>query len=88
VLAIGWKVRGFKPGQGRRIFKRDKIRKSTSSRREVNPSASCLKSLQHVKDPAERDRDISQTKLVDFFAKFLPVSLLGVSVDFPESSGG
>jgi hypothetical protein len=51
-------------------------------------SASCLKILQHVEDPAERDRDISPTKLVDFFAKFLPASLLDVSVDFPESSGG
>jgi hypothetical protein len=49
VLAIGPKVRGFKPGQGRWTFKGNKMRNMTSFGGEVNPSASC-KILRHVRE--------------------------------------
>jgi hypothetical protein len=49
VLAIGPKVRGFKPGQDRWIFKDDG--------RELKPSAPCRKILWHVQDPLRYDRD-------------------------------
>jgi hypothetical protein len=51
VLAIGSKVRGFKPDCGRWIFKGDKIHSMTSCGGEVKPSAPSHKILQHVKDP-------------------------------------
>jgi hypothetical protein len=38
VFAIGPKVRGFKPGQGRWIFKGHEIRSTTSFGREVKPA--------------------------------------------------
>jgi hypothetical protein len=38
VLAIGPKVRGLKPGRGRRTFKTIKVRSTTSFGREVKPS--------------------------------------------------
>jgi hypothetical protein len=41
VLATGPKVRGFKPGWGRWIFKGDKIHSTTSFGGEVKPSVSC-----------------------------------------------
>jgi hypothetical protein len=53
VLAIGTKVRGFKPGQERWIFRAIKIH---SSGGEVKPSAPCHKILRHVKDPLRYDR--------------------------------
>jgi hypothetical protein len=52
VLAIGPKVRGFKPGRGRRIFKGDKIRNKTSFGGAVKPSARLRKILRNVKDPS------------------------------------
>jgi hypothetical protein len=51
VLAIGPKVRGFKPSREQRIFKGDKIRRMTSFGGEIKPSAPCRKILQHVTDP-------------------------------------
>jgi hypothetical protein len=51
VLAIGPKVRGFKPRQGRWIFNGDKICSTTSFRGGgVKLSAPC-KILWHVKEP-------------------------------------
>jgi hypothetical protein len=41
VLATGPKVRGFKPGRGRWIFKGDKIRSTPSFGGEVKPSVPC-----------------------------------------------
>jgi hypothetical protein len=51
VFANGPKVRGFKPGRGRWIWKVIKIRCTTSFGGEVKPSAPCRKILRHVKDP-------------------------------------
>jgi hypothetical protein len=50
VLAIGPKVRGFKPGRGRWTFKGDKICNTTSFGREVKFSVPCRKILLHVKE--------------------------------------
>jgi hypothetical protein len=48
VLAIGPKVCGFKPGQGRNIFKGDKIRSTSSFGGALKPSVPCNNS-RHVK---------------------------------------
>jgi hypothetical protein len=48
VLAIGPKVRGFKPDRGRWIFK---IRSTTSFGGQVKPWPPCRKILRHVKEP-------------------------------------
>jgi hypothetical protein len=41
VLAFGTQVRGFKPGQSRRIFKGEKILSTPSFGGEVKPSVPC-----------------------------------------------
>jgi hypothetical protein len=51
VLAIGPKVRGFKPGQGDGFLRAIKIRSTPSLGWEVNPEVPCLKILRHVKIP-------------------------------------
>jgi hypothetical protein len=51
VLAIGPKIRGFKPGPGRWTFKGDKIRCTSSFGGDVKPSAPRPKFLEHVKEP-------------------------------------
>jgi hypothetical protein len=50
VLAIGPKVRGFKPGLGQWIFKGEKIRSTTSFEGEVKLSAPCCKILWQIED--------------------------------------
>jgi hypothetical protein len=52
MLAILPKVRGLKPGRGRRIFKDDRIRNRTSLRGEVDLSddfTACLRTLRNIK---------------------------------------
>jgi hypothetical protein len=49
-IPIRYKVRGFKPGRGRWIFKGDKLRSTTCLGGEVMPSARCRKTSRHVKD--------------------------------------
>jgi hypothetical protein len=51
VLPIGLQVRGFKPGQGRWIFKGVKIHSTTSSGGELKLSLPCRKTLRHFKEP-------------------------------------
>jgi hypothetical protein len=51
VLAIGSKVRGFKPGRGPCILRAIEIRITTSFKGEVKPSAPCRKILRHVNEP-------------------------------------
>jgi hypothetical protein len=51
VLAVGHKIRGFKPGSGQWIFKGDKICNTTVFEGEVKPSAPCRKILRHNKNP-------------------------------------
>jgi hypothetical protein len=71
MLAIGPKVRGLKPGQGRWIFKGDKNPLYDLLRREVQPSVSCRNILRHVKDPYSM-KEILEAKFMDIS---LPVSL-------------
>jgi hypothetical protein len=59
VLAIGPKVRGFKPGRERYILRAIKLLSTTFFGREVKPSVPCRKVL-HTK-----------LKILTFFAKFL-----------------
>jgi hypothetical protein len=50
VLAIGSKVRGFKPSRGRWNFKGNKISSKNSFEEEVKPLVPCRKFLRHVKE--------------------------------------
>jgi hypothetical protein len=50
MLAIGHKVSGFRPGQGRWILTALKIRSTTPFGREVKPSVSCFNTLQYAED--------------------------------------
>jgi hypothetical protein len=59
VLVIEQKVRGFKPGRRRWIFKGDKVRSTPSFREEIKPSVPCRKILRHAKEPYEYERDTS-----------------------------
>jgi hypothetical protein len=58
VLAIGPKVRGFRPGRGDGILRAIKIRSTLSFGGEVKPSAPGRKILQHVKELYEYERYI------------------------------
>jgi hypothetical protein len=49
VLAIGHKVRGFKPDEVDGFFRAIKIRSTTSFGGEVKPSVTCRKIFRHVK---------------------------------------
>jgi hypothetical protein len=49
VLAIGPKVRGFKPGRDDEFSRAIKIRSTPSFGWEVKPPAPCRKILRHVK---------------------------------------
>jgi hypothetical protein len=51
VLAIEPKVRGFKPGRGRWVFKRDKNPQHAFLRRASKALGQCLKTSRHVKNP-------------------------------------
>jgi hypothetical protein len=51
VLAVGPKICGFKPGQGRWIFKGKKIPIMMSFVGEVKLSVPCRKIIRHVKEP-------------------------------------
>jgi hypothetical protein len=66
VLAIGPKVRGFKPGRGRLNFEGYKSPQHLCEM-EVKPSAACYKILRNVKNPSKYERD-TETKFVISFA--------------------
>jgi hypothetical protein len=80
VLAIGSKVRGFKPGRGRWIFKGDKIL-STSFGREVKPAVQCRNILRHVKDPCGI-KEIRVAKFTKMFHHVFAALLLYVSAGY------
>jgi hypothetical protein len=63
VLVIVPKVRGFKPGRGRCIFKGIKIHNTPSFGGEIKPSVRSCSILRHVKDPYKYERNT-------FYAKF------------------
>jgi hypothetical protein len=71
VLAIGPKVRGFKPVRRQWTFKSDKNPYHDFFGGEVKPSAPYPRILRHVKNLAEYERDTSSTKFTVFLAKFL-----------------
>jgi hypothetical protein len=50
VLVAEAKVRGFKSGRGRWIYKGDKIRNTTSFGGEVKSSVPCRKILRQIKN--------------------------------------
>jgi hypothetical protein len=50
VLSTGPKVREFKSGRGRRVFKGYKIRSTPSFAKQGKPAATC-KILRYLKDP-------------------------------------
>jgi hypothetical protein len=52
VLAIGTKVRGFKPGRGHGFLRAVKIRSTASFGGVAKPWALCFNILRHVKTPA------------------------------------
>jgi hypothetical protein len=58
VSATGSKVRGFKSGRGRYIFKVDKIRITTSFGGEIKPSVP-FKILRHVKEQHKYEKRYS-----------------------------
>jgi hypothetical protein len=87
VLAIGRKVRGFRPGRGRWIFNSDKNPYSTPFvRGEVKPSAPCRKILWHVKEPAEYDRDTSLVKTTAVSRQMSHALLVAASADYYQRS--
>jgi hypothetical protein len=59
LLAIGPKVRGFKPGRGRWVFKGDTNPQHVFLRKGIKPSVPCRKILRHVKDRFRCERDNS-----------------------------
>jgi hypothetical protein len=90
VPAIKLKVRRFKPGRERWIYKDNKLRKTTSfGVGEVKPSAPCRKILHHVKDPAEYDRDTSPAKLKEISSKVSPCfAIRYIFWYLPDNAGG
>jgi hypothetical protein len=71
VSVLGPKVRGFRSSQGRRIFKGDTIRSTSSFGGEVKPSAP--RRLYHVKDPYKYEKRylLRRQNSRPFLAKFL-----------------
>jgi hypothetical protein len=63
VLAIGPKIRGFKPERGGCILRVIKIRSTPSVGDEVKPSASC-KFYGMLKNPSKYETDISWAKFI------------------------
>jgi hypothetical protein len=59
VLAIGSKVRGFKPGRGDRSSRAIKIRSTPAFRAEIKPLDPRRKILWRIKGLYEYERDIS-----------------------------
>jgi hypothetical protein len=70
VLAIGPKVRGFKPGRGDGFLKGDQICSTIFFGRKVKKSVSCRKILRHVKRFIQYERDTCRQNS-RIFLKFL-----------------
>jgi quinol-cytochrome oxidoreductase complex cytochrome b subunit len=89
MLAIGPKVSGFIPGQGRWIFKGDKNPQHPFLRRRIKPSAPCRKILWHVKESFEVwNKIFVRQKFIIFFTSSSCFATRWLLVGFPESSGG
>ena len=64
VLASGIRVRGFKPGRSRRVFRAKKILSTPPFGGKVKPSVPC-RTLRHVKDPKMAWKSSFQLNLPD-----------------------
>jgi hypothetical protein len=78
LLAIGPKVRGFRPGRGWWIFKGDKIRSTTFFRAEVKLFLPCM-ILRHVKKPYRCEKRYFVGKIHGHISPSFRGTLLGVS---------
>jgi hypothetical protein len=76
VLAFGTQVRGFKPGQSRRVFRAKKILSTPSFGGEVNPSVPC-RALRHVKEPKSDVEVTTFDKILGHFSPIVPPSAAG-----------
>jgi hypothetical protein len=81
VLAIGQKVRGFKPNRGLEFLREIKIRTVTSFKEEVKPAVPCRKFSRHLKDPYSMN-DIFLTKFADISRQVSPELLLSVYISY------
>jgi hypothetical protein len=87
VLAIGLKVRRFKPCREQSVLRAIRIRSTTFFGRDEKPSVPCRKTLRH--DPYEYKRDTSYAKFIIPFGMFLLLSsYMTVLVELIESSSG
>ena len=76
MLASGIRVRGFKPGRSRRIFRGEKILSMPSFGGEVKP-LSLVVNLRHVKEP-KSDVDVATLgKILGNFSPIVPPSVAG-----------
>ena len=75
MLAFGTRVRGFKPGRSRRIFRGEKILSASSFGGEVKPS---VVNLQHVKEPKNDVGVATFGKILGDFPHIFPPSATGV----------
>jgi hypothetical protein len=73
ILAIGPKVRRFKPGRGDGFSWAIIIRSTPSFKWEVKQEAPCRKILRYIKEIYEYERNISLIKSIISFAQFLPI---------------
>jgi hypothetical protein len=88
-LAIRFKVRGFKHGQGDGILWTIKIRSTPSFGEEVKPSATCSKILQHIKITCKNEQKYFARPNSSFFSPVPPACYqMTLLVGFPEYSGG
>jgi hypothetical protein len=76
-LAVGSKVRGFKPGRGRLIFNG-----TAYFGGEVKTLVPSRKILRHVKKPYEYDRDTSKAKSTVISFQASPSTLPDISVGY------
>ena len=77
MLASGIRVRGFKPGRSRRIFRGEKILSMPSFGGEVKP-LSLVVNLRHVKEPKSDVEVATFAKILDHFSPIGPSSNAGV----------
>jgi hypothetical protein len=79
VLAIGPKVRWFRPADDNGFLRAIEIHNTTSFGGEVKPSAPCRKIYGMSKKPAQYEIDNSSAKFTAISRHVSPDSLLGVS---------
>jgi hypothetical protein len=87
-VLVGPKVRGFKPGRGRWIFKGVKIRSTTFFERKVKPPVPCLSFYGTLRNSVEYERDTSSAKIHGHFSpNFFFFATRCLCWLLPENSG-